>query len=250
MAEPSRKKIKTRSSGDYFLIGRSTPHISGNKLPLLKQVLQHVLHLKESLSSTTPLKNHFSAAIDEVSLIWSKAGIQTMPKRNVLRRLQKEYNTWLQLCKNKLRLSDPGRKREMFEEDLSKLWDIGASDAVQIIQKNKMSAEKKIEDIAFYDDQRNARNSIVSGKDVMLQKSLQKRQERKARLIISGQSSSDEIDSDVFKQSSSTVSTPSSASECEQSEKAGPSSQNSFVTLSVPGNLINSSEITEVFGQV
>ena len=84
----------------------------------------------------------------------------------------------------------------------------------------------------------------------MLQKSLQKRQERRARLIISGQSSSDEIDSDVFKQSSSTVSTPSSASECEQSEKAGPSSQNSFVTLSVLRNLINSSEITEVFGQV
>ena len=111
MAEPSRKKIKIRSSGDYFLIGRSTPHISGNKLPLLKQVLQHVLYLKESSSSTTPLKNHFSAAIDEVLLIWSKAGIQTMPKRNVLRRLQKEYNTWLQLCKNKMRLSDPGRKR-------------------------------------------------------------------------------------------------------------------------------------------
>ena len=146
-----------------------------------------------------------------------------------------------------MRLSDRGRKREMFEEDLSKLWDIGASDAVQIIQKNKMlSAEKKIEDIAFYDDQRNARNSVISGKDVMLQKSLQKRQERKARLIISGQSSSDEIDSDVFKQSSSTVSTPSSAAEYEPSEKAGPSSQNSFVTLSVPRNLINSSEITEV----
>ena len=170
-----------------------------------------------------------------------------MPKRNVLRMLQKEYNTWLQLCKNKMRLSDPGRKREMFEEDLAKLWDIGASDAVQIIQKNKMlSAEKKIEDIAFYDDQRNARNSVISGKDVMLQKSLQKRRERKARLGISGQSSSDEIDSDVFKQSSSTVSTPSSAAEYEPSEKAGPSSQNFFVTLSVPRNLINSSEITEV----
>ena len=110
-----------------------------------------------------------------------------------------------------------------------------------------LSAEKKIEDIiAFYDDQRNARNSVISGKDVMLQKSLHKRQERKARLIISGQSSSDEIDSDVFKQSSSTVSTPSSAAEYEPSEKAGPSSQNSFVTLSVPRNLINSSEITEV----
>ena len=105
-----------------------------------------------------------------------------MPKRNVLRRLQKEYNTWLQLCKNKMRLSDPGRKRKMFEEDLSKLWDIRALDAVQIIQKNKMlSAEKKIEDMAFYDDPRNARNSVISGKDVLLQKSLQKRQEKKAR---------------------------------------------------------------------
>ena len=82
-----------------------------------------------------------------------------------------------------MRLSDPGRKREMFEEDLSKPWDIGASHAVQIIQKNKMlSAEKKIEDIAFYEDQRNARNSVISGEDVLLQKSLQKRQERKARL--------------------------------------------------------------------
>ena len=180
----------------------------------------HILICSEEMTSTNPLKNHFSAAIDEVLLIWSKAGIQTMPKRNVLRRLQKEYNTWLQLCKNKMRLSDHGRKREMFEEDLSKLWDIGASDAVQIIQINKMSAEKKIEDIAFYDDQRNAGNSVISGKDVMLQKSLQKRQDRKARLIISGQSSSDEIDSDVFKQSSSIVSTPSSAAEYEPSEKA------------------------------
>ena len=109
-----------------------------------------------------------------------------------------------------------------------------------------LSAEKKIKDIAIYDDQRNARNSVISGKDVLLQKSLQKRQERKARLIISGQSSSDEIDSDVFKQSSSTVSTRSSTAEYEPSEKAGPSSQNSFVTQSVPRNLINSSEITEV----
>ena len=155
MAEPSREEIKTRSLGDYFLIGRSAPHISGNKPPLLKQVLQHVLHLKESSSSSTPLKNHFSAAVDEVLLIWSKAGIQTMRKRSVLRRLQKEYDTWLQLCKMKMRLSHPGRKREMFEEDLSKLWNIGASDALQILQKNKMlSAGKKNQDIAFYEDQR------------------------------------------------------------------------------------------------
>ena len=51
--ESSRKTIKTRSTKDYFLIEQSADHISGNKLPLLRQILQYVLHLKESLPITT-----------------------------------------------------------------------------------------------------------------------------------------------------------------------------------------------------
>ena len=76
--EPSHKKIKTCSSKDYFLIGQSAGHISGNKLPLLGKILQYVLHLKESLPVTTPLKNHLSDAVDEVLLIWSCTGIKTV----------------------------------------------------------------------------------------------------------------------------------------------------------------------------
>ena len=97
--EPCRKKIKTRSSMNYFLIGQSADHISGNKLPLLEQVLQYVLHLKESSPVTTSLKNHLSDAIDEVGLllIWSRAGIKTVTKQNAITRLKK----WQQLCKNK-----------------------------------------------------------------------------------------------------------------------------------------------------
>ena len=64
--EPSRKKIKTRSSKNYFLIGQSADQISGNKLSLLGKILQYVLHLKESSPVTTPLKNHLSDAVDEV----------------------------------------------------------------------------------------------------------------------------------------------------------------------------------------
>ena len=82
--EPSRKKIKTRFSKDYFLIGQSADYINGNKLPLLGQILQYVLHLKESSPVTTPLKNHLSDAVDEVLLIWSCAGIKTVTKQNVI----------------------------------------------------------------------------------------------------------------------------------------------------------------------
>ena len=67
--ESSRKNIKTRSSMNYFLIEQSADHIDGNKLPLLGQILQYVLHVKESSPVTTPLKNHLSDAVDEVLFI-------------------------------------------------------------------------------------------------------------------------------------------------------------------------------------
>ena len=153
-----RKKIETRASAEYFLIGRSEDHISGNKLPLLGQILLYVLHLKEVSSITTPVRKHLSDAIDEVLLIWSRAGIKTMTKINALKRLTKDYDTWLQLCKNKTRASDPGEN----EKSLLKLHlfygILGLQDAVEAIQKNKMlSSEKKEEDIYFYEDQRNAK---------------------------------------------------------------------------------------------
>ena len=112
-----------------------------------------------------------------------------------------------------------------------------------MIQKNKMlSKERKAEDIFFYEDQRNARKGVIRGKDALHKKSVQKRQERFARLIVVTQSSSDdETDVESFSQSSSAASNPCSSSKKEQVEQA--SSQISFVTLNVPKNLNNCTEI-------
>ena len=74
------------------MIGQSADHISGNKLPSLGKMLQYVLHLKESSPVTTPLKKHLSDAVDEVQLIWSRAGIKTVTKQNAIMRLKKEYD--------------------------------------------------------------------------------------------------------------------------------------------------------------
>ena len=99
---------------------------------------------------TTPLKNHPSNAVDEVLLIWSRAGIKTVTRQNAIMLLKKEYDKWQQLCKNKTRSSDPGKKREIFAKALLKVWDIGAPNAIQTIQKNKiLSKERKAEDIFF-----------------------------------------------------------------------------------------------------
>ena len=195
------------------------------------------------------MKNHLSDAVNEVLLIWSHAGIKTVTKQNAIMQLKKEYDNWQQLCKNKTRSSDPGRKREIFAEALSKLlWDIGASDVIQMIQKNKMlSKERKAEDIFFYEDQQSARKGVIGGKDALYKKSVQKHQERFARSIVVTQlSSDDETDLESFSQSSSAASNPCSSSEKEQVDQTGPSSQSSFVSLNVPKNLINCTEITQV----
>ena len=117
---------------------------------MLAIVLQYVLHLKESSPGTNPLKNNLTDAVDEVPLIWYRAGSKTVTKQNAIMRLKKEYK-WQQLCKNKTCSSDSEKKCEIFAEALSKLWDIGAPDVIQTVQKNKMlSKERKAEDIFFF----------------------------------------------------------------------------------------------------
>ena len=108
--------------------------------------------------------------------------------------------------------------------------------------------KKKEEDIYFYEDQRNARKGVIGGKDALFQKSLRKRQERRAHLTVAPVSSSDESERDIdlcSQVSSSSLHSISSAG-YESNENASPSSQSNFVTLNVPKNLINNPEITEV----
>ena len=64
--------------------------------------------------------------------------------------------------KSKTRVT--GKRRQKFRENLDKLWNIGASDAIEQIQKNRlMSSADKVDDIAFYMDQGSARQGSIRG---------------------------------------------------------------------------------------
>ena len=101
--------------------------------------------------------------------------------------------------------------------------------------KNKMLLkERKVEDIFFYKNQRNAKKGVIGGKDALYKKSVQKRQERFApSIVITQLSSDDETDVESFSQSSSAASNPCSSLEKQQVKQAGPSSQSPFVTLTL-----------------
>ena len=138
--ERPTKKMKIRSSTEYHLIGPSATGINGSKLPTLEQVLKFLMH-KELFSKTTAMNFHIANAVEFVLPFWLIAGIKTTTKRRAEGRLKQGYDAWGTLCKNKKRPSDLKGKRK----NSIAPWDIGAVDAIEVIQKKKvLSPEKKI----------------------------------------------------------------------------------------------------------
>ena len=63
-----------------------------------------------------------------------------------------------------MKRDDPKGHRRLFEQELDRLWDVGAEVSVSIIQQNRfLTAEKKAEDIQFYRNRQRLRT--MSGRD-------------------------------------------------------------------------------------
>ena len=131
-----RRKI-TRASTNYFLIGNSIDAISHNKLPTLGTVLRHMLYLKETGKPNTSIDFYLRSAA-EILLIWSKGEIKTITQNNAVQQLTKIWNNWKVLNKSKTRRKDVGNKRDIFWGNLERLWYVGAVDAIEVIQKDRL----------------------------------------------------------------------------------------------------------------
>ena len=108
-----------------------------------------------------------------------------------------------------------------------------------------LSAGKKAEDILFYEGTK-GKKKCHQWKRCVTSEKPPKATRKKCSIDSYRSINSADTDVDLSSQSSSTALTPGLSVEYEQSEEAGPSSKSTFVTLNVPRNLINSTEITEV----
>ena len=176
-----RRKI-TRASTSYFLIGNSIDAIPHRKLPTLGTVLRHVLYLKETGKPNTSIDSYLRSAAEEALLIWSRGGIKTNTQNNAVQQLTKIWNDWKVLNKSKTRRKDVGNKRDIFLGNVERLWDVGAVDAIEVIQKDRLlSPDEKQKDIEFYHDQQTKRKATMAGKDKVLQLGIQNMNERVER---------------------------------------------------------------------
>ena len=84
-------------------------------------------------------------------------------QRGCQEKLARLWDQWRSLQKSKSKAAQD--KVERFKCELDLLWEIGASDAIEIIEKNRLLTTTDKQDIAFYQDQRGKRQASMSRKD-------------------------------------------------------------------------------------
>ena len=218
-------------------------------------MLRHVLYLKETGKPHTSIDSYLRSEAEEVFLIWSKGGIKTITQNNAVQQLTKIWNNWKVLNKSKTRRKDVANKRDIFWGNLERLWDVGAVDAIEVIQKDRLlSPDEKQKDIEFYHDQQTKRKATMAGKDKVLQLGIQIMNERvehehtrskSERLRSAGLEQLPSTSIDISCSSSSEKCCSKSAGEFE-CETYVPTSKSGYVILHAPKNLINTSEVAMV----
>ena len=138
--------------------------------------------LKTTLQRGKDDKNAaFRATVDAILPFWEMTRIKTLHLTRFRERLEKLHAEWVALHKSEKRDVHPGNKRELFSRKMDQLWDIGAEDAMDKIQKNRLlTEENKDNDTRFYLDQRGDRKGHMSGQDKIFKTKAKLQAKRKA----------------------------------------------------------------------
>ena len=170
-----------RNHTEMFLTGQPATSISGSKLPTCRDVLKFFFHIRNQCQSRDEA---YKITTENALCFWRMARIKTIQPRGCIRKLDALWKEWDRLCKCRNRKGDPGGQREKFVEELDRLWDIGAPDAITEILSNRLlSKSEKDEDVEFYLDQRSDRKGTISGCDKKFEKTAAQQSWRQNRTV-------------------------------------------------------------------
>ena len=155
----------TRSETGVYMIGYIKEHMTGSKLPTLRDILKTYFY---KLQSDGTQKHGYNASgtalcatIDELLLFWRRAHIPTKQRKHVSAQLKGRINEWQLLKKNRSRKTEAQAKRETkFDLQLDVLFDIAPHNVMDMI--------KIEEDRQFLTAQRESRGGVMAGVDKCL----------------------------------------------------------------------------------
>ena len=167
----------TRSKKDVYLLGSYVKKLTGSKLPSVRMTLGFFLYQHLELHKT--IRESSAVTVKEISLFWSKARIPIRDEQNCQTKLEKTFESWRLLKKNK------GRK-SMTQKTNEQQFTMGLDDLFDIAHANALSMMTIQEDKDFLVAQREkGRKGSMAGIDMKLvakEKRLEKSQAKAERL--------------------------------------------------------------------
>lgn len=208
--------MATRSQTNVYLLGNTVSELTGSKLPSLRMTLGLFFHYHEELKLT--VRESSTATIRNVAVFWQKARIPMRDSQNCSTKLEKKFEEWQLLKKNKGRQSATQRDREeKFVSQLDDLFDVAHADALTM-----MTVE---EDKEFLKAQREkGRRGVMAGVDAMLMAKEKRAAERGKLAAVRRRKNDEDLKREnaiAVLESSSSIPTSEEEDEAEHSEVVG-----------------------------
>lgn len=122
----------TRGKTQIYLLGGCITEIKGSKLPSLRMALGLFLHHHIELKST--IRESSAICVKEISKYWDKARIPIRDPQNCITKLEKVFEEWRLLKKNKGRQTETQKSKEAaFTSKLDDLFDVAHASALDIM---------------------------------------------------------------------------------------------------------------------
>jgi len=164
--------METRSQTEVWLIGQGSMALSGHTLPSKKQVLQTFFYHKKDNN----IRQSATIVTQQVLIIWNKARIPTKQPYHVVAHVEKLFDKYCKLKKNKGRDSLTQHNNEQaFIEEIEQLFDIA--------HENAMTSITLEEDRQFLQMQRDSMKGYMGALDTELAQKEERITERKAAVF-------------------------------------------------------------------
>ena len=127
-----------RSEAVIWLVGKPLSQLTGSKLLSKRETLAIFVTQHRNETNGKIIRECATALAVELLSFWNKARIPTKKKQHVITAIERLFNEWRNICKNKENKTKRSvkiiEKQHVFEKSLNGLFDIAHQNALELIK--------------------------------------------------------------------------------------------------------------------
>ena len=128
----------SRSAASIWLVGKPLSELTGSKLPSKREILAVFINRHRNETKGKTIRECATILTVELLRFWDQARIPTKKQQHVITAIERLFNEWRNLCRNKenrmKRSAKTTEKENVFEKRLDKLFDIAHQNALGLIK--------------------------------------------------------------------------------------------------------------------